>query len=84
MNLQVLVKGHPSFIENASTWLEHIGIYWMHMMPLLALLILPLVYPLVLIGGMHKVCLPKGFMHRVSCKPDTTLYIAENKTLAGK
>ena len=23
-------------------------------------------------------------MYRVSCKPDTTLYIAENKTLAGK
>ena len=26
----------------------------------------------------------KGFMYRLSCKPSVTLYIAENKTLAGK
>ena len=26
----------------------------------------------------------KGFMYKVSCKPATTLYVAENKTLSGK
>ena len=26
----------------------------------------------------------KGFMYRLSCKPSVALYIAENKTLAGK
>ena len=26
----------------------------------------------------------KGFMYRLSCKPSAILYIAENKTLAGK
>jgi hypothetical protein len=26
----------------------------------------------------------KGFMYRLSCKPSVVLYIAENKTLAGK
>ena len=26
----------------------------------------------------------KGFMYRVSCNPSVVLYVAENKTLAGK
>ena len=26
----------------------------------------------------------KGFMYKLSCKPSVVLYIAENKTLAGK
>ena len=31
-----------------------------------------------------KLMFQKGFMYRVSCKPSVLLYIAENKTLAGK
>ena len=37
--------------KNASTWQEHIGFYWKHLRSLLALLLLPLVGPLVLLGG---------------------------------
>ena len=31
-----------------------------------------------------KTVFQKGFLYRLSCKPDVVLYIAENKTLAGK